>query len=70
MLSDTNGTPKSVKDDTSQIKGMKEDTKVMKDELISIEDVRKELRDLRVLSNQLSDDITEIKIAISELSEF
>ena len=41
----------------------------MKDELISIEDVRKELRDLRVMYNQLSDDIAEIKIAISELSE-
>ena len=41
----------------------------MKDELISIEDVHKELRDLRVLSNQLSDDVTEIKIVISELSE-
>ncbi len=58
-----------MKDDTSQIKGIKEDMEVMKDKLISIEDVRKELLDLRVMYNQLSDDVAEIKIAISELSE-
>ena len=60
---------KDVKDDTSQIKGIKEDTKVMKDKLTSIEAIHKELLDLKVLYNQLSEDITEIKIAISELSE-
>ncbi len=60
---------KGVKDDTSQIKGIKEDTEVMKDKLTSIEEIHKELLDLRVKYNQLSDDITEIKIAISELSE-
>ena len=41
----------------------------MKDELMSTEDIHKELRDLWVLAKQLNDDITEIKIAISELSE-
>ena len=60
---------KDVKDDTSQIKGIKEATKVMKDKLTSIEAIHKELLDLKVLYNQLSEDITEIKIAISELSE-
>jgi len=60
---------KDVKDDTSQIKGIKEDTEVMKDKLTSIEEIHKELLDLRVKYNQLSDDITEIKIAISELSK-
>ncbi len=60
---------KDVKDDTSQIKGIKEDTGVMKDKLTSIEEIHKELLDLRVKYNQLSDDITEIKIAISELSK-
>ncbi|KAF5413950.1 MAG: Acylphosphatase [Candidatus Methanogaster sp.] len=60
---------KDVKGDTGQIKGIKEDTEVMKDKLTSIEEIHKELRDLRVKYNQLSDDVTEIKIAISELSE-
>ena len=60
---------KGVKDDTSQIKGIKEDTEVMKDKLTSLEEIYMELRDLRVKYNQLSDDVTEIKIAISELSE-
>ena len=60
---------KDVKDDTSQIKGIKEDTKVMKDKLTYIEAIHRVLLDLRVKYNQLSDDITEIKIAISELSE-
>jgi len=58
-----------VKDDTSQIKGIKEDTKVMKEKLTSLEEIHRELLDLRVKYNQLSEDITEIKIAISELSE-
>ncbi|MEA1998347.1 MAG: hypothetical protein U9N61_03345, partial [Euryarchaeota archaeon] len=52
-----------------QIKGIKEDTEVMKDKLTSIEAIHRELLDLRVKYNQLSDDVTEIKIAISELSE-
>ena len=69
ILTDMNGTLKSVKDDTSQIKGIKEDTKVMKDKLTYIEAIHRVLLDLRVKYNQLSDDITEIKIAISELSE-
>jgi hypothetical protein len=56
---------RSVKEDTSQIKGIK----VMKDKLTSLEEIYMELRDLRVKYNQLSDDVTEIKIAISELSE-
>ena len=60
---------KGVKDDTSQIKGIKEDAGVMKDKLTSLEEIYMELRDLRVKYNQLSDDVTEIKIAISELSE-
>ena len=60
---------KGVKDDTSQIKGIKEDTEVMKDKLTSLEEIHRELLDLRVKYNQLSDDVTEIKIAISELSE-
>jgi len=60
---------KDVKEDTSQIKGIKEDTGVMKDKLTSIEEIHKELLDLSMKYNQLSDDITEIKIAISELSE-
>jgi acylphosphatase len=59
---------KGVKDDTSQIKGIKEDTEVMKDKLTSSEEIHMELLDLRVKYNQLSDDVTEIKIAISELS--
>ena len=61
---------KDVKDDTSQIKGIKEDTEVMKDKLTSIEEIHKELLDLRVKYNQLSDDITEIKIAISGTVQF
>ena len=60
---------KGVKDDTSQIKGIKEDTEVMKDKLTSLEEIYMELRDLRVKYNQLSGDVTEIKIAMSELSE-
>ena len=69
ILNDMNSTLKSVKEDTSQIKGIKEDTEVMKEKLTSIEEIHKELLDLRVKYNQLSDDVTEIKIAISELSE-
>jgi len=76
ILNDMNCTLKSVKEDTSQIKedtsqikGIKEDTEVMKDKLTSLEEMHKELRDLRMKYNQLSDDVTEIKIAISELSE-
>ena len=42
---------------------------MMKDKLTSIEEIHKELLDLRVKYNQLSENITEIKIAISELSE-
>ncbi len=96
MLSDTNGTPKSVKKDTSltldkqdqmidnqdttiqvlkdvkkdtsQIKGIKEDTEVMKDKLTSIEEIHKELLDLRVKYNQLSEDVAEMKITISEIA--
>ena len=60
---------KGVKDDTSQIKGIKQDTKVMKDKLTSIEAIHRELLGLRLMYNQLSDNITEVKIAISELSE-
>jgi len=69
ILNDMNSTLKSVKEDTSQIKGIKEDTEVLKDKLTSLEEIHKELLDLRVKYNQLSDDVTEIKIAISELSE-
>jgi len=52
-----------------ELLGIKEDTEVMKDKLTSIEEIHAELLDLRVKYNQLSEDITEIKIAISELSE-
>ena len=68
-IKDNTSQIKGIKDNTSQIKGIKEDTKVMKDKLTSIEAIHKELLDLKVLYNQLSEDITEIKIAISELSE-
>jgi len=69
LLSDMNNTLKDVKDDTSQIKAdtgqIKENTVIMKDKLISLEEIHKEMLDLRMKYDQLSDDVAEIKIAIS-----
>ena len=81
ILSDMNDTLKDVKDgtsrikadtgqikaDTSQIKEIKENTVIMKDKLISLEEIHKEMLDLRMKYDQLSDDVAEIKIAISGL---
>ena len=81
ILSDMNNTLKDVKDDTSQIKvdtsqikvdtsqikEIKENTVIIKDKLISLEDIHKEMLDLRMKYDQLSDDVAEIKIAISGL---
>ena len=81
ILSDMNNTLKDVKDDTSQIKAdtgqikvdtsqikeIKENTVIMKDKLISLEEIHKEMLDLRMKYDQLSDDVAEIKIAISGL---
>ena len=81
ILSDMNNTLKDVKDDTSQIKvdtsqikvdmsqikEIKENTVIMKDKLISLEEIHKEMLDLRMKYDQLSDDVAEIKIAISGL---
>jgi acylphosphatase len=81
ILSDMNNTLKDVKDDTSQIKvdmsqikvdtsqikEIKENTVIIKDKLISLEEIHKEMLDLRMKYDQLSDDVAEIKIAISGL---
>ena len=74
ILSDMNNTLKDVKDDTSQIKAdtsqikeIKENTIIMKDKLISLEEIHKEMLELRMKYDQLSDDVAEIKIAISGL---
>jgi len=81
ILSDMHNTLKDVKDDTSQIKAdtgqiktdtsqikeIKENTVIMKDKLISLEEIHKEMLDLRMKYDQLSDDVAEIKIAISGL---
>ena len=74
ILSDMNNTLKDVKDDTSrikadtgQIKEIKENTVIMKDKLISMEEIHKEMLDLRMKYDQLSDDVAEIKITISGL---
>lgn len=81
ILSDMNNTLKDVKDDTSQIKAdtgqikadtsqikeIKENTVIMKDKLISLEEIHKEMLDLRMKYDQLSDDVAEIKIAITGL---
>ena len=56
-----------IKADTSQIKEIKENTIIMKDKLISLEEIHKEMLDLRMKYDQLSDDVAEIKIAISGL---
>ncbi|RLG28562.1 hypothetical protein DRO03_09550 [Methanosarcinales archaeon] len=56
-----------IKVDTSQIKEIKENTVIMKDKLISLEEIHKEMLDLRMKYDQLSDDVAEIKIAISGL---
>ncbi len=39
----------------------------MKDKLISLEEIHKEMLELRMKYDQLSDDVAEIKIAISGL---
>jgi methyl-accepting chemotaxis protein len=74
ILSEMNSTLKDVKDDTSQIKAdtgqikeIKENTVLMKDKLTSLEEIHKEMLDLRMKYNQLSDDVAETKIAISGL---
>ena len=81
ILSDMHNTLKDVKDDTSrikvdtgqiktdtsQIKEIKENTIIMKDKLISLEEIHKEMLELRMKYDQLSDDVAEIKIAISGL---
>ncbi len=74
ILSDMNNTLKDVEDDasqikadTSQIKEIKENTVIMKDKLISLEEIHKEMLDLRMKYDQLSDDVAEIKIAITGL---
>ena len=56
-----------IKVDMSQIKEIKENTVIMKDKLISLEEIHKEMLDLRMKYDQLSDDVAEIKIAISGL---
>lgn len=71
ILSDMNNTLKDVGGDASQIKAdtsqIKENTVIMKDKLISLEEIHKEMLDLRMKYDQLSDDVAEIKIAISGL---
>ena len=67
ILSDMNNTLKDVKDDTSQIKEIKENTLIMKDKLISLEEIHKEMLELRMKYDQLSDDVAEIKTTISGL---
>jgi len=56
---------RSVKEDTSQIKDIKADTGIMKDKLTSLEEIHRDVLDLREKYDQLSDDVAGIKIMIS-----
>ena len=56
---------RSVKEDTGQIKDIKEDTGIMKDKLTSLEEIHRDVLDLREKYDQLSDDVAGIKIMIS-----
>jgi acylphosphatase len=54
-----------IREDTSQIKDIKEDTGIMKDKLTSLEEIHRDVLDLREKYDQLSDDVAGIKIMIS-----
>jgi hypothetical protein len=54
-----------VKEDTSQIKDIKESTGIMKDKLTSLEEIHRDVLDLREKYDQLSDDVAGLKIMIS-----